>query len=576
MTAVYVPVYRMAVGYTVTFGRRWSLLEHLLLAELAIARRSVRYLAEASNLPDRLIIEALINLLRVGWIEVRTTEEGILFAATASGRRRACEEKLPESLQRRTRWISLCVDRLTGAWLRADELQLVQQSDLPESVLVLQPRISTYEKEDGSLRELVFLNPDEAFESFYPNFRSPSRLFARVEVEFDQVQGLPAYAPVRLRQSILDATPPTEPAVARPTVAEANFATPEMLADSISANDLVVGGPDHLDLFKECIQHAKTHVIIHSCFLHPKTVENLLPVLENAAARRNVRVDLLWGLRSDPEDPGSLRAITETEQVLSRLGPVARSRIQLSPFSSGSHAKVLLYDRAETGTWGTVLGSCNFLSSFFDSIEISARSRSRRLAIQVLGRLIATQLPAAGGWSPVARRLNRIWSSLQATAAGKYESGEHQITLLTDEDHYACVTRARDRAQEIIVAGCDLFGIAAETSVLTPMERAAELGRRVRLYYRRPSRFFLDDGRIPDIEAAHARGISLKQVAALHGKFLFWDQTDLVVSSFNWMSTVVQGARAKGAELGVLIHGPGLNAILTEKLAAASAGAITI
>jgi len=65
-------------------------------------------------------------------------------------------------------------------------------------------------------------------------------------------------------------------------------------------------------------------------------------------------------------------------------------------------------------------------------------------------------------------------------------------------------------------------------------------------------------------------------VAALHGKFLFWDQTDLVVSSFNWMSTVVQGARAKGAELGVLIHGPGLNAILTEKLAAASAGAITI
>jgi hypothetical protein len=49
MTAVYVPVYRMAVGYTVTFGRRWSLLEHLLLTELAITRRSVRYLAEASN-----------------------------------------------------------------------------------------------------------------------------------------------------------------------------------------------------------------------------------------------------------------------------------------------------------------------------------------------------------------------------------------------------------------------------------------------------------------------------------------------------------------------------------------------
>jgi hypothetical protein len=63
MKAVYVPVFRVAVSYTVSFGRRWSVLEHLLLIELAKSKRSLMELAEAANLPERLVVEALINLM---------------------------------------------------------------------------------------------------------------------------------------------------------------------------------------------------------------------------------------------------------------------------------------------------------------------------------------------------------------------------------------------------------------------------------------------------------------------------------------------------------------------------------
>ena len=118
MTVVYLPVYRMAVSYAVSYGRRWSVLEHLLLVSLAADRHGVAALAKGANLPERLIAEGLINLMRAGWVEVRSTDGGALFSATAAGRRRAAEEDLPEELKKRVRWITLCVERLTGAWLR--------------------------------------------------------------------------------------------------------------------------------------------------------------------------------------------------------------------------------------------------------------------------------------------------------------------------------------------------------------------------------------------------------------------------------------------------------------------------
>src|SRR5690606_29139383 len=117
----------------------------------------------------------------------------------------------------------------------------------------------------------------------------------------------------------------------------------------------------------------KTHIVIHSCFLHPEVVRRLLPDIERAA-RRKVRIDLLWGLHSDPESPEKPRPIQETNQVLDTLSPNVRLRVQLSPNSSGSHAKVIVYDDRTTGKWTTIVGSCNFLSSWFTAIDVSFRT----------------------------------------------------------------------------------------------------------------------------------------------------------------------------------------------------------
>lgn len=568
MKAVYVPLYRMAVSYVVSFGRRWSILEQLLLVEVAARRRTINELSKASKMPDRLIIEAMINLMRAGWVEVRSTEKGVYFAATAAGNRHSSEEDLPVTLQRETKWQSLCVDRLTGSWFRADELDLVYERDLPIDANVIDPILHTYDPADGGIRELFYLNMDEALEPSLPQFRTPSKPYARVAIAFDRIEaGLPQSSPLKLDDAIIRLSR-SFPDSSEQTRSKLESSRNVGLFATIQDDDIIVGGPQHRELIRNSLSQAKSTIIIHSCFVGPDTVEKLLPELEQAAAR-NVRVELLWGLHNDPEQNVPRKPITETEKILDRLPRALRAKVQLSPISSGSHAKVVMYDDRKTGGWVTIVGSCNFLSTEFDWTEVSAKISNQRFAASILSRLIAAQLPASGSWSAVARRLDRHWSELKQKISGVQDTsdGQHEIVLLMDDDHYACVTYARDFAKDQISIGCDLFGLSAETSVLVPMAEAASNKCKVDLFYCRPSKLLSDEGRRPDPNQINARGMTLTATPELHAKFLSFDDDAVAITSFNWMSTVVSGSRARGAEIGILIEGGGVAKVLRAKLA---------
>lgn len=570
MSVVFVPVLRTAVNYTVSFGRRWSILEHMLLKALSTDRRTVADLARAANLPDRLVIEALINLLRANWIEVRASDEGAFFAVTAAGKKRSSERTLPAHVERGEKWTSLCFDRITGAWLRADDLEIVYERDLPNAPRIIPSVFSTYSAADGDLRDLLYLSPLESLEPDEPRLRTPSRPYARFEVLPDRIEGLPAYAPLKLRQAILDAAELTSGS----HDAEAATQMQEYMSgfrSTVTAGDLFVGGEAQHALIKECFEAARSTVIIHSCFVNPKTIKALLPDLEAAAARK-VRVELLWGLVRDPELDGKPPSIREAEQMLTTLSPEARRYVSMSSTTSGSHAKLILYDDTATGRWTTVISSCNFLSTNFDALDVAVRVRSPGLAAKLLSWLTTTQQPSAGGWPHLARRLNALWGQARAEARNAVEEGEHSLSLLVDADHYACIRRARDHAKSDIIVACDLYGLSAETSVLVPMEVAASNGINVKLLYCRPSKLLREEDRTPRAEDLASRKLKLTQIQDLHGKLLLWDGSSLAVTSFNWLSTAVDGARTRGAEFGVLVEGPALRSLLIEAARSAPEG----
>lgn len=571
MKYIYLPLYRMAVSYLYSFGRRWSLIEHMLLIESAVTKHTAAELAVIANVPHRLVVEALINLLRANWIEVRSDSEKVYFAATPAGQRHAKEKSLPERLQKDNRWDSVCVERLTGHWMRADDLDLVYEKDLPVDAVRLPPFLHTFEPNDATLRDLFRLNLNESLEPSTPQFRTPSLPYARVGIAFNEVQaGLPMSAPLGLRAALVKASAevPDEDLAA---YSSKSYMVQEVARDNLTADDIIVGGAAHKLLLRQSLERAKSTVVIHSCFLSPDTLRDLLPDFERAA-RRKVRVELLWGLYSDPEVGGPPQKFSDAANVLATLPAGAKGRIRLSSHSSGSHAKILLYDDRETERWTTVVGSCNFLSSDFDWLEVSLRTRSALFASKVVSHLLSNQLPAVGNWSGTARQLSHIWSDLKLKMRAQTEIGESSISLVTDYDHYECVTLARDRASKEIEIACDLYGLSAETSVLVPMETAASRGIDVRLQYTRPSKFLLDEGHEPSPDDIAKRGIKIVRVDNEHAKYLGWDEDNVVISSFNWMATAVGAGRSRGAEIGALIEGPRIRSILVEKLREARSG----
>jgi hypothetical protein len=100
--------------------------------------------------------------------------------------------------------------------------------------------------------------------------------------------------------------------------------------------------------------------------------------------------------------------------------------------------------------------------------------------------------------------------------------------------------------------------------------------RRIKLVYCRPSRFLRREGREPEVEAINKRGIDILCTSHFHAKFLSWDADAIAVTSFNWMSTVVDGARSRGAELGILVEGNGVANRLSDKLRDASEGRVVL
>lgn len=71
---------------------------------------------------------------------------------------------------------------------------------------------------------------------------------------------------------------------------------------------------------------------------------------------------------------------------------------------------------------------------------------------------------------------------------------------------------------------------------------------------------------MPDAADLAKRGLRLQQIEELHGKFLLWDDESFAATSFNWLSTAVDGARARGAEFGLLVEGAQLRQKFAERL----------
>lgn len=566
---VYLPLFKVAVSYLVRQGRAWTALEHAILHKLGQSPETAAELISLSGMPERLVFQALLELMSEGWVVLNTAGKTVSFEATPAGVKAAAMATLPVRTSTTKRYDTLCIDRMVGGTLDPDHLVLVHKEKIPADAFVLNPHTFRPQLSPSETLDRLYLLENETFEDWIDHRLQTQNLYAALKISGDRIEGLPSYASVALQMAIYkdflerapevrDETDPTdEPAF-----------VPKTFDCAVTEQDLCVGPEEHRAVLERVLAEAKSTVVIHSCFVSVNTIKWLLPHL-TAAAERKVTVDLLWGLRYADAADWAKSSINDTREILSRIPSKLAPYIRFAERESGSHAKVIVADSGPKHRFEAYIGSCNWLSTQFDAVDVSLRVDNPRLLSRLVGVLATLRIPTSGEWDPDVHRLVRLKVALDGLPPIE---GPARVSFVIDREHLALVRLARDSAQRRVVSSCDLLGPAGETSVFVPMRSPAESGVAVELVFNRPTLTMSER----DVAAAEAdltaRGITLKRLrASLHAKFMLWDDEDLCITSFNWLAATHDAWKPTAAEIGLFVTGAKLNAALLARFAAAVA-----
>ena len=580
-TRIAVPMWSIALRLHLQKGRQWSAVEHLILFALCRRGYSAAELAAESLLPRRLVIEVAIRLMRVGWVELVRREKAIFFRATPAGIRVADHDRLPAVVTPISRWAKVAIDQASGVIFRGRDLALMGASRVEklkcEGSLIVLPKPDTPPappiQEDilGAL-----LEEDETYVGCeFSGTRGTTDLYALAEVHGDHISGVPDSAPDAFKQRILGAATGTcslqDGLRAAESGVGSNRDRPDGIYTNFTIRDLIVGGDAHRRTFEGILREAKSWVVVHSTFIYAVRFREWLPLLRDAVGR-GAKIDILWG--ASPDEPGEVvsgevsqcRKALEQDDVLER-------HVRLHPFSTRSHAKLLLADDGHGGVVGC-LGSCNWLSTGFESLDISVRFRDPRVVAEIASYLAQLARTPSGHASNLTNDLAGLALNLRRLQgmADKESRMRAKVTFVTGAQHNAYVRRARDEASHRVVVTSHRLSAVGQTSVVVPTAVAAdEKGADVSLYYGRLSGGMT--AAMAEEIAQETPGVLLRRVtdARLHAKVLAWDDDDVVVSSLNWLSSDPPDRDATG-EIGAHIHMNGVGKAVVSRLLSGLSG----
>lgn len=563
---VAVPVFKYRLKLHLDKGRPWSVVEHVILQALGSKPWTIGDLEAASNLPRRVVIEAVVRLMRAGWVEFSSSKEAMMFASTALGLAVAHEAELPHAPRRIVRPVSFAVDCVSGTVFANRELVLhedyaVKEREKSERIVRLNvdPERMGY---DVQQVQRALLEDDERFVALESLGGPPSQRIALVTVRDGVVvDGLPNRELASLRTMVLAAAAlEIDPSADKKAVEQAPSIRLEQAAPvrqvKFSRDDLILDGARHESTLREILSTAVSRVFIHSTFVRADVVENLLPELSEAV-RRGVQVDILWGQSEEVDGVATSRRAIETLRENPQIAELGDS-LRIHPFSTGSHAKVIVADSQKGGRFLAVVGSCNWLTSAFKSYEASVILRDPQIVSDVICALANITHRQSGIWLDVTNELMRLASQVAMLPSPKGQNATAAVVI--GAHHNRFVLEARDSAKDRILVTSHRLGPVSESAIIAPLASAASEGRvTASVYFGRNTGAVKYRARKRIIAEAASDGVVVEVVESprLHAKILAWDSEDVVISSLNWLSADPM-SYAEPTEVGIHLCGAGL------------------
>ena len=566
---VAVPVFKYRLKLHLDKGRPWSVVEHVILQALGFKKWTIGELETSSSLPRRVVIESVVRLMRAGWVEFASTKEAMRFTSTLLGLAVAHGAELPHAPRRLVRSVSFGVDRVSGTVFANRELLLHEDyviKDREKSERIIRLNVGS-EKLCYDVQQLhrALLEDDERFVALESFGERPSQRIALITVRDGHVvDGLPNREVHALKAKIIEAANlANDPAEVSKVIDQISTSAEEktlVRQVRFSESDLILDGARHEEVIKEILSSAVSRVFIHSTFIRAEVVEGLLPDLI-AAVRRGVRIDMLWGQSEDLEEIATSRSAIESLRGNEQVVEMGDS-LKIHPFSTGSHAKIVVAD-SRKGGFLAVVGSCNWLASPFKSYEASVVLREPSIVADVVGVLANITHNHSGIWSEVTNELMRCAKQISLLPPLKNPNATASVVI--GAHHNQFVLNARDSAKDRIFVTSHRMGPVSESAVIAPLATAASSGAvKGSVFFGRSSGAVKYKAQKRIISEAASDGVFVEVVESprLHAKILAWDSDSIVITSLNWLSADPM-SYAEPNEVGIFLSGIGLaNAVI--------------
>nr|CCA88617.1 conserved hypothetical protein [Ralstonia syzygii R24] len=580
---VLIPIDRYRVDYEIGYGTPFSSFDLIVLGAIAEDQgRGIADLARLLCLPQRVLVESVVSLTRIGWVAVGSSDEE--FEVTHAGRIAIESGDPPRPEQIEARQNGVVMDRLTGQLATLRDVSYWTTKRLQETMIEGR---SIWERAERLQRDphLPMLDAGRV----KPLLRRGGVHSGWIRWIADPIPQLEAWLKVDVGpEGIISGIPDVWRGALEPRLSELlGLSVPSKqeprehggtLAHTESGRSWWVASPEKLELVKGGAEHwaalqaafvsAETQLLVASAFASADVLEKDLRPLVVAAVGRGVRVDLMWGYsKGGGEDEKTVRALKSIRAACDN-GHLFR----FNELPSGSHAKLLLWDHPIEGFRGCV-GSNNWLSVAqadygVNHFEVSAELRHdgvvSDLCTTVAGLWSRTEAPLAGAsdiWHRTASELERraIGGGDQfrvdgcSQAVDLHSEGRPMLSVVRDFDHEMVI-------RDLLLGASKRVGVVShKLGPKAPIRLASvqywpQASRGTRelqvIVGSRPE----NDGALREAtELVHRMGGNLKVRAGVHAKLVVTDDT-VLVSSFNPLSADPFGTAENAREVGVLIR----------------------
>lgn len=529
-------------------GKRWTIIEHILLEALAKSDWLLNDLVQSSSLPRRVVVESVIRLMRANWAEIKPGRDAIKFGATLQGKAAAMRDELPPITFPDSRYMGYLLDLVSGQLFKSSHINTTINPDQWETRTagrnkVLIPETASVSLMSPAVWELsnTLLASDEQLIRVETRDWQPRRAIGLVNVNGKDIDGFNINPSNKLKELILNAAINFEEngsleAVAKPHI----VSLPTDMRSRIRSvnfrkSDLIIGSHEHELALTNAIGRCKHRLVIHSTFINLDKATALLPKLIRAV-QRGVHVDILWGQSTNKDAQNNTRkAALELKRKIIEIG--YEKEIIVHTQTSNSHSKILLYDDGGKDTYIAVIGSCNWLYSGFDSFETSIKIRDQKLVADIsfelaeLGRPLDNQVPR------FTSELVRLGDRISKNAPAHIDTNGSGRLVLGFE-HQNLILSARDEAKSRIVLISNKLGVMAKPVISALIAAGNDGGFIPEVFYSSTT------GPVTGTDAAEeqlrvrSRGVEVRPVKKprLHSKVLVWDNDNIVITSLNWLS----------------------------------------